>query len=261
MSSSCGSGPRPATTTACNPRGTRPMFHCFCLTAMTTIAMERAGSRRGGGWSLPAIPVDTAFVPDGRPNGASTVRPQVMQAGTTVTVGKILDWPLRSRLAEVAYGSLGTMIHMAHRAPDPSRPGPPTERRAPGSGDVGVEVLGQATTDTGHLAVGSTAVQPVGWVHGVALSPRRACIRLTAPRATGVKGALADCACGRRRASSTSFSPEVAEGGPSTVVAAIRGAPRECPVALPSGTIIARVDGEGMTSITGNGIVPSVSGL
>jgi len=237
------------------------MFHCFCLTAMTTIAMERAGSRRGGGWSLPAIPVDTAFVPDGRPNGASTVRPQVMQAGTTVTVGKILDWPLRSRLAEVAYGSLGTMIHMAHRAPDPSRPGPPTERRAPGSGDVGVEVLGQATTDTGHLAVGSTAVQPVGWVHGVALSQRRACIRLTAPRATGVKGALADCACGRRRASSTSFSPEVAEGGPSTVVAAIRGAPRECPVALPSGTIIARVDGEGMTSITGNGIVPSVSGL
>jgi hypothetical protein len=56
---------------------------------MTTIAMERARSRRGGGWSLPAIPVDTAFVPDGRPKGASTVRPQVMQAGTTVTVGKI----------------------------------------------------------------------------------------------------------------------------------------------------------------------------
>jgi hypothetical protein len=72
---------------------------------MTTIALGRGGSSPWRPVVAAAMPVDTAIVPDGRPNGASTVRPQVMQAGTTVTVGKILDWPLRSRLAEVAYGS------------------------------------------------------------------------------------------------------------------------------------------------------------
>jgi hypothetical protein len=43
----------PATMTACNPRGTRPTVHRFRLAAMTTMALERAGSRRGGRWSLP----------------------------------------------------------------------------------------------------------------------------------------------------------------------------------------------------------------
>jgi hypothetical protein len=65
--------PAPATMTACNPRGTRPTVHRFCLTAMTTIAMERGGFSPWRPVVAAAIPVDTAIVPDGRPNGASIV--------------------------------------------------------------------------------------------------------------------------------------------------------------------------------------------
>jgi hypothetical protein len=65
--------PAPATMPACNPRGTRPTFHRFRLAAMTTIALERGGFSPWRPVVAAAMPVDTAIVPDGRPNGASIV--------------------------------------------------------------------------------------------------------------------------------------------------------------------------------------------
>ena len=65
--------PAPATMTACNRRGTRPTVHRFRLAAMTTVAMERGGFSPWRPVVAAATPVDTAIVPDGRPNGASIV--------------------------------------------------------------------------------------------------------------------------------------------------------------------------------------------
>ena len=64
--------------------------------------------------------------------------------------------------ATVAYGSLGTMIHMARYS---TRPEPP-----------------RAATHAGQLKVGLAAVQLAGWVHGAAfreayLHPGRPCPR------------------------------------------------------------------------------------
>jgi hypothetical protein len=66
-------GPAPATMPACNPRGERPTVHRFRLAAMTTIALERGGFSPWWPVVAAATPVDTAIVPDGRPNGASIV--------------------------------------------------------------------------------------------------------------------------------------------------------------------------------------------
>jgi hypothetical protein len=66
-------GPAPATMPACNPRGARPTVHRFRLAAMTTIALERGGFSPWWPVVAAAMPVDTAIVPDGRPNGASIV--------------------------------------------------------------------------------------------------------------------------------------------------------------------------------------------
>ena len=65
--------PAPATMSACNPRGARPTFHRFRLAAMTTIALVRGGFSPWRPVVAATMPVDTAIVPDGRPNRASIV--------------------------------------------------------------------------------------------------------------------------------------------------------------------------------------------
>src|SRR5215204_3194993 len=58
---------------ACNPRGGRATFQRVRLGAMTTIALVRGGFSPWRPVVAAAMPVDTAIVPDGRPNGASIV--------------------------------------------------------------------------------------------------------------------------------------------------------------------------------------------